>query len=317
MLMEDTQFKHSYKLNTPVLFLVFNRLDTTKLVFEAIRKAKPHKLYIAADGPRTDRLGENENVQSVRNYILDSIDWDCDVKTLFRDQNLGCKRAISSAIDWFFSHVQEGIILEDDCVPNRSFFPFCQELLERYREDERIMMISGMNYLFNKIDMEEDYFFSRYYPIWGWATWKRAWSLYDIKMSDWPDYASKNVLSFLYCHAKFARFLKDMFQKAYLNEIDTWDIQWVYTCIVNYGLTISPKYNLVSNIGITGTHVNHATRYNFMPLKDIDVSNITHPHHIMPNTNLDKICFDEITKSESRFIKFCEFFNTQKKELLK
>jgi hypothetical protein len=311
--MQNNLFESPFELYTPILLLVFNRLDTTRSVFEAIKQAKPKKLYIAADGPRIDHPGEDEIVQSVRDFVMNSINWECDVKTLFRDQNLGCKKAISSAIDWFFSQVEEGIILEDDCVPSQSFFPFCQELLKEYRDDERVMMISGMNYLFNKIEMKESYFFSRYYPIWGWATWKRAWSKYDIKMSNWPEYASKNILSHIYCHAKFASFLNNMLQKAYQNQVDTWDIQWVYTCIVNNGLTISPKYNLVSNIGIIGTHGDKSTRFNFIPLKEIDVSNIVHPHHVMPTTVLDNICFDEITKGESKLIKFREFFNRQKK----
>jgi len=303
---EIDAFTPPHPLKTAVLFLVFNRLDTTKKVFEAIRQAKPPRLYVAADGPRADHPGEDEKVQAVRDYILSSIDWDCEVKTLFRDENLGCKRAVSSAIDWFFSHVEEGIILEDDCVPDQSFFPFCQELLERYRDDRRIMMISGMNYLFNKIEIRESYYFSRYYPIWGWATWKRAWSCYDINMSEWPKVGSERYLNQVYCHNKIVNFLQDIFAKAHSNQIDTWDIQWFFTCIINYSLAICPKYNLISNIGITGSHADRADRFHFMPVKIIDVSQMVHPTNVMPNVTLDKICFDEITRDKPVYIRIME-----------
>jgi hypothetical protein len=156
-----------------------------------------------------------------------------------------------------------------------------------------------MNYLFNKIEMKESYFFSRYYPIWGWATWKRAWSQYDLSMSYWPEYNSQNFLAHLYGHTKIVGFLQDLFQKAYSNTIDTWDIQWVFACVVNSGLSISPKYNLISNIGVTGSHVEKVGRFHYMPVKTLIVSNICHPGHVIPNTALDKISFDEITKDES------------------
>ena len=124
-------FSPPYSLNTAVLFLVFNRLDTSKQVFQAISQAKPPRLYVAADGARVSKEGESEKVQAVRDYIMQNIDWKCEVKTLFRDENLGCKYAVSGAITWFFQNEEQGIILEDDCLPNQSFFWFCEELLER------------------------------------------------------------------------------------------------------------------------------------------------------------------------------------------
>jgi hypothetical protein len=295
---EMGEFIPPHSLSTSVLFLIFNRPDTTQQVFDEIRKAQPPQLFVAADGPRKDRPADYELCKKTRD-IIQQVNWDCKVFTRFQDKNLGCKIGVSSAIDWFFSNVDKGIILEDDCVPNQSFFPFCQELLEKYREDERVMMISGMNYLFNKIEMNESYFFSRYYPVWGWATWKRAWSQYDLTMSDWPEYNSQNFLNHIYCHTKIAGFLQEMFQKAYSNKIDTWDIQWVFTCVVNSGISISPKYNLTSNIGVTGSHADNVGRFHYMPVKALNVTNICHPRHVIPNITLDKISFDEITKSES------------------
>jgi hypothetical protein len=301
-----------YSLTTPVLFLIFNRPDTTQVVFDEIRKAKPAQLFVAADGPRRDRPDDPENCRKARE-ITRQVDWDCKITTLFRDENLGCKRAVSSAIDWFFSQVDEGIILEDDCVPHQSFFPFCQELLGRYRDDKRVMMISGMNYLFNRVEMDESYFFSRYYAIWGWATWKRAWSLYDSKMSEWPRYNSQNYLRHIYCHSKIADFFQDLFQKTYSNQIDTWDIQWVYTCIFNHGLSISPKFNLVSNIGITGSHVENVGRFHYMPVMALNITNICHPLQVIPDIALDTRSFNEITKHESIPEKIRTLFLSHKK----
>ena len=181
--MSSGSFKPPYPLTTPVLFLVFNRPDTTEKVFEAIRQAKPQKLFVAADGPRGNRLGEKEKCEQVRK-IATTVDWDCEVKTLFREKNLGCKFAVSSAIDWFFKNVEEGIVLEDDCLPSQSFFWFCQELLERYRNDERVMLIGGNN---RGVDFlkNHSYFFSKYVQIWGWATWRRSWEKYDSKIRKW------------------------------------------------------------------------------------------------------------------------------------
>ena len=157
--MKTKEFIPPYPLKTAVLFLIFNRLDTTKQVFEEIRKAKPPRLYIAADGPRENKEGEKEKVGAVRKYVLENIDWNCEVKTLFRDKNLGCGKAVSQAITWFFENEEMGIILEDDCLPSQSFFWFCEKLLKKYNKEKRIMLITGTSYLFNEIERKEDYFF--------------------------------------------------------------------------------------------------------------------------------------------------------------
>ena len=287
------------KINVPVLFLIFNRPDTTQQVFNEIRKAQPGQLYVAADGPRRDRPDDIENCMKARE-IIQQVDWDCKVTTLFREENLGCKHAISSAIDWFFSHVEEGIILEDDCVPDQSFFPYSQNLLQRYRNDERVMMIAGTNFLFDHNDeMNESYYFSRHYAIWGWATWKRAWSLYDIKMSDWPTYNSREYLQEIYKNKKVATFFQKMLQVTYDNHLDTWDFQWAYTCIFNHGLAICPKYNLISNIGNTGVHTFDPGPFNNMPREKIDPDELVHPRNISPDFMMDNITFNEILKWDS------------------
>ena len=178
-------------LQTAVLFLVFNRPDTTAQVFEAIRQAKPPRLYVAADGPREGREGEVERVDKVREISM-AVDWPCEVKTLFREKNLGCKYAVSSAITWFFEQEEQGIILEDDCLPSQSFFWFCEELLNEYMYDQRIWQICGFSPLVNKI--KESYYLSKYSPIWGWASWRRAWSAYDAEISSWPIVKNSEIL---------------------------------------------------------------------------------------------------------------------------
>lgn len=279
------------RLNTPILFLIFNRPETTKKVFHQIRKAKPAELYVAADGPREDEPGESELCKKTRG-IIEEIDWDCEVHTLFRDKNLGCKKAISSGISWFFNNVDRGIILEDDCVPDDGFFGFCEELLNFYENDNRIMMISGTNYISDSIEIDESYFFSRYYSIWGWATWSRAWKLYDIDMSRWPEFKKSKKLDEIFQDKKIRKFFTNIFQEAYSNKVETWDYQWVFACLSHEGLAIVPKYNLISNIGLFGVHFSGKGRFFNMPTKSVEINEQVHPKAITLDHNLEKITFD-------------------------
>jgi len=235
-------------LQSPVLFLIFNRPDTTQRVFNEIRKAKPRYLYVGADGPRAEREGEAEKCRVTR-AIIDQVDWDCKVYTLFRDSNLGCKAAVSSAITWFFENVEEGIIVEDDCLPNQSFFRFCDYLLRKYKDDERIMAISGTNLLKEWKSDSLSYFFSYYGGIWGWASWKRAWALYDVRMELWKKWSTRKKIKNLLDDREQWKEMKKIFRKVYKDEISTWDYQWVFTKFVHSGLSIIPARNLVTNIG--------------------------------------------------------------------
>ena len=245
--MTDT-FTSPAPLQTAVLFLVFNRPDTTAQVFDAIRKAQPPRLYVAADGPRADRAGEAERVARVRE-ITAAVDWPCEVKTLFRGENLGCKYAVSGGISWFFDHEEQGIILEDDCLPSQSFFWFCEEMLKRYREDESIMAITGTNITKNLI-FDADYFFSKYALMWGWATWRRAWEKYDRDLAGWEDLrASRWLKSLDIGGLPFEFTWRRIFDQTLRAEIDTWDYQWIYSCWISNGLTIAPAKNLIRNLG--------------------------------------------------------------------
>jgi hypothetical protein len=264
------------QFSVPILFLVFNRPDNTSQVFAEIRKIKPRQLFIAADGPRNNRPGEQEKCNETR-AIVKAVDWECSVQTLFREQNLGCKNAVSSAISWFFSNVDEGIILEDDCVPNQSFFPFCEMLLEKYRNDPKIMQIGGSNF-HPDIKHDASYYFSNYNHIWGWASWKRAWEKYDVTLRDFPEFLKENRIDKIFGNsmAKYQWLFR--FWKCFQNKIDTWDYQWTYTIWNHEGVSIVPAVNLVSNIGFneeaTHTKAHDAT---VADLKTESLSNLIHP----------------------------------------
>ena len=236
-------------LNTPVLFLVFNRLDTTKLVFQAIRTAKPPKLYIAADGARENKEGETEKVKAVREFILHNINWECEVKTLFRNENLGCKYAVSEAVDWFFNNEEMGIILEDDCLPSQSFFWFCEELLVKYKDDMRVWHISGDNFQSGLIRGDGDYYFSKYNHIWGWATWSNRWDYYDVEMKSFSRFNKEGLIKSIFYKNDTKKYWSAIFTRVSQGKIDTWDYQWTYTALCNNGLSITPNKNLISNIG--------------------------------------------------------------------
>ena len=248
---------NSNTFNTPVLFLVFNRLETTKQVFEAIRIVKPKYFYIAADGPRATKENEEQVCDEVRNFVLNNIDWDCEIKTLFRTENLGCGKAVSQAITWFFENVEEGIILEDDCLPNSSFFSFCQELLEMYRGNEKVCHISGTNYQMGNKRGDSDYYFSNYPHIWGWATWSKAWKKYDVNMKGYETIKNAHPLKKL--------FPVHIMDGAFDKTIDTWDAQWLFTNILHEKISILPNKNLVTNIGFsenaTHTTLNQIPEY--------------------------------------------------------
>jgi hypothetical protein len=234
--------------DTPILFLIFNRFEAASKSFSVICDIKPSKLYIAADGPREYINEDYYNCMRVRNMVLSKINWNCEVKTLFRENNLGCGLAVSSAISWFFSCVSEGIIIEDDCVPDLSFFPFCQELLLRYRDNSKIVHINGSNHQFGIRRGGSDYYFSHYPHVWGWATWKRAWDIYDFHMRDFSLIKKSKYFK------KYAQVT--LMNSVFVGEVDTWDIQWVYSVLKFKGLVITPNINLVTNIGfdISATH---------------------------------------------------------------
>ena len=253
---EPAKFAPSRPLNTPILFLIFNRLEPTKRVFEAIREAKPPRLYVGADGARSDKEGENEKVTAVRKFVMENIDWECEVKTLFRDQNLGCKYAVSEAITWFFENEDQGIILEDDCMPAQSFFYYCEDLLDRYREDNRIWHISGDNFQNGVKRGEASYYFSKYSHVWGWASWSSRWQHYDVELSAFSRAECRKKFKTFFRNKKEEKYWVRIFQDVALGKVDTWDYQWQFATWFNNGLAVLPNVNLVSNIGF-GSDATH------------------------------------------------------------
>ncbi|WCT12739.1 nucleotide-diphospho-sugar transferase [Mucilaginibacter jinjuensis] len=277
----------NYKTHSPVLLLLFNRPDTTRRVFEAIRLAAPARLYIAADGPRKDR--EQEAVLCVEaKEVVNHIDWPCEVKTLFREQNLGCKEAVSSAIDWFFEQEEEGIILEDDCLPSNDFFRFCDQMLERYRFDTRIRHIGGSNLQQGKQWGEASYYCSNLTHVWGWASWRRVWQQYDKELTAYTAEDVQNAFANIFTEPIIVNTWVQMFKQLNAGQIDTWDYQLTFINFFNNSLSIIPNVNLISNIGFGdgATHtIDAANRYASLPHQPL--GNIVHPLYIVPQKQAD------------------------------
>jgi hypothetical protein len=280
------------ELNTPVLFLVFNRPETTAQVFEAIRKAQPPRLYVAADGPRLDRVGEAEKVAKVRE-IATAVDWPCEVKTLFREENLGCKKAVSGAITWFFEHEEQGIILEDDCLPHPDFFNFCDSLLERYRGDNKVWVITGNNFQNGQKRGEASYYFSHYNHCWGWATWRRAWKHYQGDLPFWPGWKASQTWTQKLPDRVERRYWSKIFDRVYKNQIDSWAYPWAACVWYHGGLAATPNVNLVSNIGF-GSEATHTTskRSSLAEIKTESIGKLCHPSLIEQDLDADKYVFN-------------------------
>jgi len=280
-------------LETPIAFCIFNRLDLTKRVFEAIRDARPKRLLVIGDGPRIDVAGEASVVEQTRS-IVSNIDWECKVQTNFSEINLGCKHRIASGLDWAFEQSEELIILEDDCVPDPSFLRFCETLLERYRNDERVMMISGDN--FQPAPCSEfSYYFSRWPHIWGWASWRRAWQHFDVNVSSWPKLKETEQLRNVFVDDAEYQHWAATLDRQHAGEIDTWDFPWGYACWANNGLTILPEQNLISNIGFgeSATHTMDPSS-RLANLKTSGIGKIIHPEKVAPNQTADQFTWEHI-----------------------
>jgi hypothetical protein len=278
-------------LSTPVAFFIFNRPHLTQKVFEAIRDARPARLLVVADGPRHSQVGEVDLCSQTR-AIIKQVDWNCEVLTNFSETNLGCKQRVSSGLDWVFETVEEAIILEDDCLPHATFFPFCETLLERYRYDSRIMVISGDNFQFGQRRTEDSYYFSRYNHCWGWASWRRAWHYYDVKMSLWSVVKQGKWLQDMLEGNRAVQYWTELFEAVYSDRINTWDYQWTFACWIQSGLTVLPNVNLVSNIGFgeDATHTTKANQLGNLPITAMRFP-LKHPPFIIRDSQADKLSY--------------------------
>lgn len=279
----------TYSLTTPVLFIGFNRIQTAERVFEVIRSARPRKLYFAFDGPRDPE--ESKRCDEVR-ALVQRVDWPCEVHTLANEHNKGLRAGVSAAISWFFKHEEEGIILEDDTLPAPTFFRFCQELLEYYRNDQRIWVIMGNN-LMTDYTGEQDgsYYFSAhgYGAPWGWASWRRTWNKYDVNMNKWPALRSSTRFHDFFLTAQEKREMLRTFESVHSGCINSWSYQLDVTRVMGHGVNILPNTDLVRNIGFGGdaTHtVSVKDRRNKDTVRDIGFP-LTHPHFIMVDKRRD------------------------------
>ena len=245
-------------LDTPVAFFIFNRPETTTRVFERIAAVRPRTLLVVADGPRPAREGEARLCGEARS-VLERVDWDCDLRTSLSDVNLGCRARMSSGVDWVFSQVPEAILLEDDCLPHPDFFPFCEQLLARYRDDERVGMIGGTNFQFGQRVGSGSWYFSKYAAIWGWASWRRAWRNYDVDCRYWPAFRASGAFDRI-MEPEERWYWIAVLDRMHRGEIDTWDYQWLLSCWVHSMLVAVPQSNLISNIGF-GAGATHTVRH--------------------------------------------------------
>ncbi len=268
----------------PVLLCLYNRPEKTKKVFHAIRQIRPDRLYIAADGPNSTKEDDWEKCNKCRN-IIENIDWKCSVFRLFHEKNLGCKKAIISAINWFFENEKQGIILEDDCLPEISFFRYCEELLNYYQNEEKIMHIGGSNFQKGYRRGIGSYYFSNIIHVWGWATWRRAWNKYA-----YTDYDSDSAINTVFDNRYWRRYWIQEMKKAFEGKIDTWDYQWVYTIWKNKGMGITPNVNMVKNIGFDsdGTHTNAFEEKKLTAIVQNIEFPLIHPEYVCYDRMADK-----------------------------
>lgn len=275
-------------LTKPILFLLFNRLDTTKRVLAEIAKAKPPRFYIACDGARENKEGEKEKVMAVRDYVLTHIDWDCEVKTLFQDKNLGCGCGVNTAITWFFEHEVDGIILEDDCLPHPTFFSYCETLLDYYKNEERVMHIGSNRF----IDFEygdASYYFATIEHCWGWASWARAWKHFDLSLEKYKLHVVEERLFYFYRDSTMREYWKNIYSEMKNGKTDSWAYPWTLSIMACDGLAINPNVNLISNIGFSGdgTHT-FGSDNPYAGLPVFPLENIIHPTEIKRSMFIDE-----------------------------
>lgn len=286
------------RLSTPVALLIFNRPETTIKVLKAIREAAPDRLFIIADGPRNNN-SEDARLCKAARALVNMIDWPCQVSTSFSDHNLGCGIRPATGISWVFEQVEEAIILEDDCVPHPSFFRFCQELLGKYRDNKRVMHISGCNFMLGRHETKYSYYFSRYSLSGGWATWRRAWENFDFDIREWQKLRSTSWLQHSLGNQKAAWYWKRIFD--YVDQggkAHIWDFQWLFACWLQESLCVTPAVNLISNIGYgaNATHTNWQSKFSRIPTAELQHP-LRHPPTIERDIEADYIRLNDICPS--------------------
>ena len=280
-------------LKIPVVLILYKRPHLTEAVFSAIAEAQPRRLFLVADGP----MAPSENVQCQRaRSVIDRVDWDCAVDRDFSEANLGCRRRVATGLDWVFSQVEEAIILEDDCLPHSCFFRFCETLLDKYRDDERVMEIGGANYQFGSMTCENSYYFSKYAHTHGWATWRRAWRHFDESISMWPQLKESGQWELLCDDATERQYWTSIYNAISEGELKTsWDYQWQLARWRHGGLSAVPKLNLVTNIGFgRGATHTHWKWSSIAKIPAYDIGEIRHPESMTSNAMADRYMFEKV-----------------------
>ncbi|HEX8145323.1 MAG TPA: hypothetical protein VF553_22335 [Pyrinomonadaceae bacterium] len=290
-------------MNAPVVFIIFNRPDVAERVFARIRRAQPSQLLVVADGPRPGHAGEAEKCAASR-ALIEGVDWDCQVLKNYSDENMGCRRRIVTGMSWAFDQVEQAIILEDDCLPEPTFFRFCEELLLKYRTDERVMTVCGDNYLLGRKRMPYSYFFHYIAGGWGWATWRRAWQYLDMELKLWPMLRETSWLTDILVDARAVKYWRNIFDWVYEGgeKIDAWDYQWIFAIWAQHGLAATAAMNLISNLGC-GDDATH-TRSADSVLANIATGSmefpLRHPPYMFSDREADKLIFENIYLPEMR-----------------
>ena len=286
-------------MKADILLIAWRRPEAVRQVLESIRAYAPARLFVACDGPNPQRPGEAEKVEATRALIEAEIDWPCQVERLYSEVNQGCRVGPWRAISWFFAQVEEGIILEDDCVPNPDFFLFCETLLKRYRHDERIWCVSGNNFQDGQWRGEASYYFSNIPLTWGWATWRRCWSHYDPAIKLWPKLRDSQLLMSIFDDPSQINYWSSLWQQTYDNAdtVTWWDYQWLFACVINHGLTVVPNVNLVTNIG-SGSDATHTFAIPETKTCSLVTNEMIHPELMMPSRIADLYTYNSHHKSE-------------------
>ena len=282
-------------METPLLLIAWRRPHLLRQVIDAIRTNRPTRLFVACDGPISDRPHEAEKVEATRRVIEQEIDWPCQIERLYSDVNQGCSIGPIRAINWFFEQVEEGIILEDDCVPHPDFFPYCTTLLERYRHDTRVWCISGDNFQNGHWRGDGSYYFSHYFLGWGWASWRRCWKHYDADLSRWPAFRDSGFLETVLTDPLERSYWSNIWERTHAKTVPItwWDYQWIFTCLANGGLTALPNRNLVNNVGV-GKDATHTSEIHVDTLTRKGINPLHHPSFLLPDAAADSYTFDNL-----------------------
>jgi hypothetical protein len=279
-----------FAISTPVVFLIFNRPDLTEQVFAAIRQARTSRLLLVADGPRPDRPGEADKCAATR-ALVEKVNWPCDVIKNYSDSNLGCRQRVASGLTWAFEQVEEAIVLEDDCLPHPSFFQYCADLLNRFRNDQRILSITGDNFQQGHWRGPGSYYFSRYQHCWGWATWRSAWRYFDLSFSLWPALRDSGALHNICPDGGEHDFWHGIFEAMHAGKINTWDFAWHFAGVANNKVSIHPNVNLISNIGFRSDATHTLDTSPNAELETSDIGPLRHPPFMVPDRAADLFAF--------------------------